>query len=131
MSLKTSLYSYLSTYAGLTALVGTRIYPSGDVPQSPIVPYCIYSRPNSERTYSHQGYSSLNEDNVQINCYNTTTAGVEAIEAQVIAAIEAWPAADSDVQAAFIQNIVGDLYDPNTDLQFSTLEVLLLHSFGN
>jgi len=131
MSLKTSLYSYLSTYAGLVALVGTRIYPVGDVPQSPTVPYCVYSRPSSDRVYSHQGYSHLSEDDIQINYYDTTTAKVEAIEAQVIAAIEAWPAANSSVQMALITNIAGDLYDPQTDLQFSELEVSLFHSLDN
>jgi hypothetical protein len=129
MSLKASLYTYLSTYAGLTALIGTRIYPSGDVPQGPVIPYCVYSRPNSERVYSHQGFSSLTDDNLQINCYSTTTLSVEAIEAQVIAAIEAWPATNGSVQAAFVDNVVGDLYDPQTELQFSAIEISIAHSF--
>jgi hypothetical protein len=128
MSLKSSLYTYLSTYAGLTALIGTRIYPAAEVPQG-LKTYCAYSQLSNDRTYSHQGFSHLEDTDLQINCYAETTLSADAIAAQVTLAIEAWPAANADAQAAFV-NTISDLYEPQTDLHFSAVEVSISHSFS-
>lgn len=107
------LYSYLSTYAGLVALVDTRIYPLVG-PQKVTAPYCTYQKISPGRMYSHSGFSGLSKPRMQVSCYGSTYAQVKAVAAQVIAAVEAWPGA-SNIQAAFVENEL-DMYDPETGL---------------
>lgn len=108
------LYSQLSTYEGLTALVKTRIYPLV-APQTVQVPFCVYTKISNERQYSHGGFSNLERVRMQVSCYAETYAGTRAVVAQVIAAIAAWPAVNAKVQAALQENEV-DFYDDGTQL---------------
>jgi hypothetical protein len=55
----------------------------------------------------------------------------DTIAYQITLAMEAWPAANSGIQAAFIKNIVSDLYDESTDLHFTAVEVSVTHSLGD
>jgi hypothetical protein len=112
MSFKDELYSYLSAYTGLTTYVGTRIY-SVKAPQNVQVPYCAYYIISDIRDYSHQGYSHLRRIRVQISCFSNETVELESIKEQVIAAIEAWPTVNANVQAAFIED-GPDLYEDET-----------------
>ena len=113
MSVEADLYAYLSTYAGLTELVGTRVYPLV-APQAVKESYCTYQKISPGRKYSHGGFSNLSRPRIQVNCYATTYAQAKAIAVQVIAAVEAWPGA-SNIQAAFVENEI-DMYDPDTEL---------------
>lgn len=113
MSIETELYTYLSTYAGLTALVSTRIYPLV-APQKIQEPYCTFQKISSSRQYSHGGYSGLQRPRMQVTCYAPTYEAAKAISVQVIAAVEAWPGA-ANIQATFVENET-DLYNPDTEL---------------
>ena len=115
MGIESDLYGYLSTYAGLTALISTRIYPLV-APQNVTKPYCTYQKISLERKYSHGGYSGLQRPRLQVSCYAETYEQSRAVADQVIAALEAWPGA-ANIQAVFIENEI-DLYDPDTGLQY-------------
>ena len=108
------LYTYLSTYAGLIALTSTRIYPVDGLEQC-AKPYIVYAVISEIRHYCHGGYSNLSEYRVQISCYGDTLASARAVADQVVTAMDAWPAANANVQASFFEN---DLYifEENTKL---------------
>lgn len=132
MSLQSDLYSHLSTYAGLTALVDERIYPLV-APQGAAYPHCVYSIVSNVRSYSHGGYSGLDRVRVQISCYaqdSSTGAGYDmakAVAAQVIAALENWN--NVRVQAARPENEV-DLYDAQAEAHYVPVDVFVWYAPG-
>jgi hypothetical protein len=117
-----ALYTRLSTYAGLVALVSTRIYPLV-APQNATKPYITYSRISTQREYSYSGYSNLQRVRFQISCYAETYAAAKAIAIQVMAAVEAWTA----VQAAFVENQT-DLFEKETKLYHVPVDIFVWNS---
>lgn len=103
MGLKDDLYSRLSTYPGITALISTRIYP-GVGPEGMTSSYAVYSVVSRRRVYSLGGFSHLTEYRVQVSCFAqlplvSGEPRAQAIAEQVIAAMENWPATNSKVQS--------------------------------
>ena len=117
------LYSYLSTHVGLSALVGTRIYPVDALEQG-AKPYCVYAVISEIRHYSHGGYSNLSEYRIQISCYGDTNASARAVVAQVIAALEAWPSVNPNVQKSFFENDFF-IYEPETELHHIPVDFMV------
>ena len=88
MDVKRALYQCLSGYAGLTALVGSRIYPNR-APQNCTMPAVVYQQVTDRRTYTKDGYAGLAWPLFQISCYAETYEQAEAVRAQVEAALHA------------------------------------------
>lgn len=121
MSIETDLYTQLSTHAGLTALVSTKIYPVL-APQKVDLPYCVYLKVSNVRQYSHQGFSNLERVRLQISCFAKTYSTAKDVAAQVIAAMEAWSA--SSVQAV-IPDGEEDLYEEDTETYHIPLDFIV------
>lgn len=128
MMFEEELYSYLSIHTGLSALISTRIYPNGNVPQTPTVPYCVYMQLYSERAYSHDGFSGLEEIDIQISCYATTELQSANVAKQVILALEAWPGANNNVKSAFCRG-AKDLYNDQVKLNDRAVDFSITHTF--
>jgi len=128
MTFEEQLYNYLSADTALTALVGKRIYPEGEVPQKPGKPYCVFSRVFSERVYSHQGYSGLEDVALQVNCYSETALQARQVSIKLTTAMEAWPAANSSV-GKVLRGDSKSLYDGELDLHFQMVEFSISHGF--
>lgn len=126
MSLQSDLYTRLSSYSGLTALVGTRIYPVA-ASQTSTMPYCVYQVISRERQYSHQGFSNLERYRVQISCVAADPDVVRDVVTQVIAAMEGWPAANSMVQSCLHD---GDFDDFDEDVKVYHVPVDFLIWYG-
>jgi hypothetical protein len=129
MTFEEQLYAYLSADTDLTALVGKRIYPEGEVPQKPGKPYCVYSRVFSDRLYSHQGFSGLEDVSLQVNCYSETALQARQVSIRLTAAMEAWITANSNAQKVLRGDSKG-LYDGQLDLPFHMVEFSITHSFS-
>lgn len=114
------LYSHLSTCAGLTALVGTRVYPLM-APQKVTPPYCVYFKVSSVREYSHGGFSGLQRSRIQISCYGKTYPSVKAVAVQVIAAIESWQGVNVSVQSALPEDEI-DIYHDESELFHTAID---------
>ena len=128
MSLETDLYSYLSTYAGLTALVSTRIYPIGEVPQKVNAPYCVYMLVSNERVYSHNGFSKLQESRIQISVYSATNLLAKQIRDQMILAMEAWESASTSVQSC---EYAGEQDFYESEIQLKHIPIDFIVEYGN
>ena len=86
MSLETKLYTLLSTTSGVTDLVGTRSYPL-TAPQDAEMPFIVYTRISSGREYSLDGYSSLENPRMQIDCYAQTYSAAKGLSEAVTTAM--------------------------------------------
>lgn len=87
MTIKTMLVDRLEAYGGLSALVGTRIYPR-ELPPNPTYPAITYARISN----GPAGTDGFRETRFQFNCWGTTEASVEAVATQVKAALEEYDA---------------------------------------
>lgn len=123
--IETALFQYLSAHVGLTALVGSRIYPM-QAPAGAAKPCLVYTLISIDRKQSHDGYSGVQVIRMQISCFaaawetDGTTVGVKAVAAQVIAAMEAWEGA-TDIQAVFPAG-EQDLFEEETQLYHTPLD---------
>ena len=95
MTLQTSLYASLAAYAGLTALVGTRIYPVR-APQDVTLPYVVLHRISGVREQTITRSVGSTSVRVQASCFSdryTTDGsnyGADEVRAQVRAAFLAY-----------------------------------------
>lgn len=108
MLIEEGIYSYLSTYAGLTALIGTRIYPLEN-PQNvtlPAVCYQLISTPQAQG-YTHAGPTGLLIPRFQFDCYAGTSLACRQVAAQVRAAMDGYVGLMGTVVVAVAQ-VVSD-----------------------
>ena len=65
--------------AGITALIGTRFYPEGGVPESPTTPFATYERTSIERQRSQSGKNGLVQARIQVVAWAETQLSASAI----------------------------------------------------
>jgi hypothetical protein len=117
--IETDLYTYLKSYAGLTALIGTNIFPLVK-PQGILIPYILFQKVSNKRETTHGGFATLQKSRIQIDCFadryitEGSTIGAKNIAEKVIEAIEAWPGA-SKIQAVLPENET-DFYESETQI---------------
>ena len=96
-----SIYTRLSGFAGLTALISTRIY-YGKVPQAPTYPLLVYNRISGARAASLSGHAGLGMPRFQIDVYTTDTArAAKEIADQVRYALDGYRQGTTTDQIAF------------------------------
>lgn len=68
MSAESKIYAALSTTTSITALVSTRIYPVA-IPQAVAAfPTVVYTRIGGHRIFTLEGYTGLEDVDIQIDC---------------------------------------------------------------
>lgn len=107
--IESALYTRLTTYAPLTALISTRTYPVV-APQGTTLPYCVYRKVSPGRRYTMDGYAGIQRPRMQVSCYGATYGQAKGVAAQLIAAVESW----AGVESAWVENEV-DFYDKDTN----------------
>lgn len=105
MGLIADLHTRLTTYPGLTELVGNKVWPV-QARQGAVMPYCVFFQVSGGRKYSHSGYSNLQRPRIQVSCYARTYDGAKEVAAQVTAALESWSSVNAKVCGVFQQNEV-------------------------
>ncbi len=123
MSFRSDLYSRLSGYSGLAALVADRIYPV-KASQTTDTPYCAYQIIDRKRIYSHQGFTGLERYRVQISCVGNDPDAARAVVEQVIAAMEGWPVVNNRVQSCFHDDDFDD-FDEETKALMVPVDFLI------
>lgn len=66
------IYSLLTGDAPTLALVSTRVYPEGDVPDKPTIPFLVQSRIATAYTNRTHSGKTYNTPRIQIDCYAAT-----------------------------------------------------------
>lgn len=91
MSLKTALFSYLSTNAAMVAVIGTgaasRLYPDF-VPATPGLPYVTYRIVSSQHVRHLLGVSNMCNRRVQFDAFGASALSVEAVFSALSSALE-------------------------------------------
>lgn len=84
-----AIHGRLGAVAGVTALVGTRIYPSR-LPQGPTYPAIRYQVIDAPRTHLMTRDPGEVHARVQVDSYSKTYAQAQAVAAQVRLALSRW-----------------------------------------
>lgn len=87
MIIEDAIQYHLTNYAGLSALVGTRIYYV-TAPQNVATPYIVFFRVSSVPEYSLAGHSNLINARFQFDIYADTYYETRLIAAQIQLAIQ-------------------------------------------
>jgi hypothetical protein len=127
MSFVDDLYTRLSGYTGLSAYVGDKIYPANNVAQSVVDPYIAHFKVHREKIYTHNGYSGTSIYSIQLSVFAATKDQSELIAAQVVAAMEGWPAADKNKIGFVFQEGEGDGWDQDRLLYFVDLDFSIFY----
>lgn len=89
MTLEQALFNYLSTYAGLVSLLGTRVYPLR-LPQGPTYPAITYFKVSNTRVRTMGAPNLGGRPRVQVSCWGETYASAKAVANQVRAALDGY-----------------------------------------
>lgn len=128
MTLKEALYTYLSTYAGLVALIGTRIYPQM-LPEGVALPAINFFTVSQPYEYTHDGHDGAIETRMQFSCWAKTSKAVESVAAQLVAALSGYTGLMGGVGGvnighSFKSNEV-DLPEPDAGIYHKALDFLI------
>jgi hypothetical protein len=132
-----ALYTILSGFAGLTALVSTRIYPRR-APQEVTAPYVIFQRISTIRDHSHSGPSGLANPRYQFDAYAATPEEADAISDQIRLALDGYtgtvtsgesPALFPDVwiQGIFAEDERDITFDDKAELHRTSSDFFIFH----
>lgn len=116
MSAETIVFSALSGYAGLTAIVSARIYPDV-LPEKTIYPAVVFSREATSPIRSISGHYFGSDVSMQVGCWGNTRTEADSAGDQASEALEA---------AGIYPKGKSSGYDPETDLFASVIEIEIL-----
>ena len=102
--IEAGLVTYLSEYAPLTALIGTRLYPDR-LPQSPTLPAVVYFSVSDPGSYSHDGETDWREEIFQFDCWGVTPLEAISVKNALRGALSGYKGmmGSVTVEAAFVQ----------------------------
>lgn len=126
MSIETVLYDRGVAHAGLSALIGTRLYP-GAMPQKCTYPAVSYWRVAASRVPAMGADTGLVRARFQFDIWAEKYADARAVAAQVRAAYQRW----RTTTGVTIQDIyfVGevDLYEDETRIHHAALDFEIIY----
>ncbi len=105
MKTEAALYSYLSSYTNLTAIVSTRIFPvihelDADFPS------VIYRRLNSEPVHAMGGDADLRAVTISVACLAETYSECKDVQEQVETALRGYDGTMGGVGGVVVQKIL-------------------------
>lgn len=126
--IEAALYSRLTGFAGLSALVSTRVYPA-TAPQDPTFPLIVYNRISGSRFESLAGSSGLARPRFQFDVYATTYSSAKAVAEQIRLALQGFrgTVASVDIQAVNY-NGDSDNYEEDSELYVVSLDFEIIHA---
>jgi hypothetical protein len=109
MSFEAGLVSYLKAYAGLTALVGARIYPLV-MPESTTADCVVFHVLTGKEEHAGDYVQAV----VRFSSWSKTFLGAIAIDHQLRAALEGYHGMMGDVHVCVLTEPRGDDKEPDT-----------------
>ncbi len=131
MELREALYTYLSGYAGLNALVGDRIYPIV-LPQKAVMPAVTYQKISEPQVHVSGADSGPYCPRYQFSCWGTTYDEACDVAVQVRTALRDYTgvmggAGGVTVQRSFLED-ANDLFNEQTERCGVALDFIIWHS---
>ena len=130
-TLDEGLIEYLKAFAGLTALISTRVYLE-TIPQAATLPCLVVSRVDTPRIHTMETSGiggDLASPRFQFDAYATTYGSVKAITDQVRAVLNGHVGTTGTgvtIRAALVNNEVPS-YDPETALHRCQSDFIIWH----
>ena len=125
MTIESVIYTQLTGFAGLSALVALRVYPT-PAPQNVVVPFVTYQRISAVRYPGMGSDSPLVSSRFQFDAIAASFIGMRAVMDQLRQSLQRFRSNSSSpvVIDTFIENEL-DLYDDDSDLHHGVLDALL------
>lgn len=125
MTIEAVLFTRLSTFAGLTALVGTRIYPSV-APQNVTAPFVTYRRISAVRRSGFGQDIGIVSARFQLDAIALTYSSMRAVVEQIVLALQRWRSdlTNPAVIETFIENEY-EIYEDEPDLYHGAVDVIV------
>ncbi len=120
MSIETAIVARVAAYSGLSALVGTRIFPQGTAEQETTKPYLTYSKISAVRQSTMGKRARIVRARIQIDVYAATKLSAIAVRTQVINAFDNWSGTSDSIT---IQYSTLDTEMDTTELEGTETEV--------
>lgn len=131
MTLEQALYNYLTGVAGLTALIGTRVYPVA-LPQGATLPAVVYQRVSGARIRTMGDARLARRPRIQFTVWAATYASRLAVGAQLVAALDGYTpgtmggAGGVDVLDVVLDNEIDD-HEPTSGAYQGVLDFIVTH----
>lgn len=104
MSIYEALVAYLGTVSGLSALIGTRLYPD-DLPQSEELPAVFYLTVSDVKDHVYGSIQAVESPNIQFTVYADTKAEAQAVAEVIKTALSDYHGTMSGVTVQYIHLI--------------------------
>jgi len=117
MSIEAAVYHILTNTAGVTAIVGTKIYPIG-MPPGKTVPAIVYQQISSVNLTTCDGEGDLRDDRVQIACWDDDPDGARTLGEAVRKAMASASGSHGGITVRYcIIEDEGDTFNINADTE--------------
>lgn len=129
MSMSSDLYTYLSTYANLTALIGMQVYPVDAVPKTAKLPYVTYEVVDNPGHHLMGADAALYSPSYELSVFSATIDNIKAIEAVLLTALKDYRGTmgSTTVQRIFYENSYYGGFDQDIGTYSQTLEFTFWH----
>lgn len=114
----------LVAFAGLSALVGTRVYASA-LPPNVTLPALTFHKVSSPRVHTMGGDPGLANPRLQLTAWGATPLAAEQVREQVRLALQDW--ASGDVLTSLVDTDTGPIQHPGTGRYMATQDVRCWH----
>jgi len=118
-----ALFELLTHDAGMSAIVGDRVYPVR-LPDEVILPALVYMKASCIRYASHGGPSKLASSRFQLDCYSADYLEAKRLALAAVAALHGKKG--GDIQAAFNDNET-DGFSADDGIFRVTADILIWH----
>ncbi len=127
MTINNAIFSRLTGFAGLSALVSARIYPV-NAPQDASMPYVTYQRISNFKIGLLGTDTDISEPRYQIDVYSASYVSCRDVADQVVLAMQRWQGIEAGVTVldTTIEND-SDLYDNELLTYNSSVDVIISH----
>jgi len=115
MILEEGIRAVLLADAGVSALIGTRVFPR-KAPQTPVLPLITMARVATGRGHDMEGHDGLPKAQIQLSCWAVTPLEASTVATAVKARLEGreWETWGSVVEESSLCVGEVDLDDPDT-----------------
>jgi hypothetical protein len=123
-----AIYSRLTGFAGLSALVVSRVYPV-NLPQNPAVPAVTYQKIGGESEQGMAADHGMTHPLVQFDCFAATYSAAWAVARQVRNALERWSGSEAGVTIldTLIEREGQDIYEDDVKLFRVSMDYTIWH----
>jgi hypothetical protein len=110
-----SLYYEVVNTAGISAIISSRFYPAGEVPQDADLPYMTFQRISNVQVRHQTANSALNQYRYQFECRAETEKGARDLREQLLTALDRF---SGEMGESGSTNTIRDAFHDNDSMDF-------------